>query len=548
MLQDTRTAWAGMVLAGMSLICQRVDAVTPACLTHQAAAGDTLIGLTRQHLQPSARWQELARINHVANPRRIPVGTRLCLPVPLLRGRTVEARVMTVVGDVRLASTAQVLKAGDALGAHSQVQTGPQGYVSIELADGSVLQVQPQSQVRLEQTDAHESVGLLRATWELLRGRVTSWVRPQPEPKPRHQVRTPQAVLAVRGTEFRVMSTEQVTRAETLHGTVAVSPVGRGTQLLTAQTGLIVAEHAGRPQVLPLPAVPDIGDGMRRFDRPLVKLDASEVPGARGYRFQVARDARFQHMLLDETSAGPSLRTAALPDGDFHWRVRAQDAQGLEGLDAVGHLHLDARPEPPIPTAPGDRGRLRSDTLELAWTRHPDATGYRVQLASDAHFSAPLLIDETLSDARLSRPWPPGRYHWRLATVQRAADGQSDTGPWGDAHHIDLRAAPAGIAAPQVTQEALFFEPPIEPGQTVRLQVARDPGFKHLLLDETHRELPIRLARPEAGGRLHVRYQATDADGFVGPVSAVQTVELPTCVESGSSGCLRSSAGPWTTR
>ena len=79
-------------------------------------------------------------------------------------------------------------------------------------------------------------------------------------------------------------------------------------------------------------------------------------------------------------------------------------------------------------------------------------------------------------------------------------------------------------------------------------QVARDAGFGLLVLDETHRELPIRMARPEAGGRLYVRYQATDPDGFVGPLSAVQTVALPLCVETGHGGCVQSATGPLTTR
>lgn len=551
MLLDTRTAWAGMLLAGMALACQHVQAVTPACLTHQAAAGDTLIGLSRQHLLPSASWQELARLNRIANPRRIPIGTRLCLPTHLLRGQAVQARVLTVVGEVQLASTAQALRAGDALPEQSMVHTGPKGHVSIELADGSILQVQPDTQVRLEQAQAHESTGFLRATWELVRGRVTSWVRPQSEPKPRHQVRTPQAVLAVRGTEFRVQVTDRLTRAETLHGRVAIHTRHGAPQLLAAEQGLLIDDSRRRPQPRRLPAAPDIGDGQRHAERPLVKLDATAVPGAQGYRFQVASDPHFRQILLEATNREPSLRTAALPDGDLHWRVRAQDAQGLEGLDAVGRLHLNARPEPPIPTAPGSDGRLRSNTLELSWTQHPDGTAYRLQLAHGADFSkasAPLLIDETLADTRLSRPWPPGRYHWRLATVQRGPDDQPDIGPWGDARSIDLRAAPAALPSPALTQEALFFQPPMEPGQVIRLQVARDAAFSNVVLDETHRELPIRMARPQVGGRLHVRYQATDADGFVGPLSAVQTVELPMCVETGHGGCVQSAAGPLTTR
>lgn len=553
MLQDTRTAWAGMLLTGMTLTCQQVQAVTPTCLTHQAAAGDTLIGLSRQHLLPSASWQEIARLNHIANPRRIPIGTRLCLPTYLLRGHATQARVLAVVGEAQLASSAQPLRAGDTLPELSQVQTGPKGHVSIELLDGSILQVQPETEVRLEQAQAHESVGLLRATWELVRGRVTSWVRPQPEPKPRHQVRTPQAVLAVRGTEFRLQVTEQLTRAETLSGKVAIQAARTKDvqQVLQADHGLLIDGTTARPRPQRLPATPDIGDGMLSVEIPLVRLEASEVSGAQGYRFQVASDPRFQQMLLEASTTEPILRTAALPDGDLHWRVRARDAQGLEGRDAVGRLHLNARPEPPIPTAPGNDGRLRSDTLELSWTQHPDGKAYRLQLAREADFSTsapPMLIDETLTTTHMSRPWPPGRYHWRLATVQRGPDGLPDTGPWGEVRLLDLRAAPAGLPAPELTQEALFFHPPMEPGQAIRLQVARDASFGTMLMDETHRELPIRLARPQTGGRLHVRYQATDPDGFVGPLSAVQTVELPLCVETGHGGCVQSGSGPLISR
>jgi hypothetical protein len=380
---------------------------------------------------------------------------------------------------------------------------------------------------------------------------VTSWVRSQPEPKPRHQVRTPQAELAVRGTEFRVQATEQLTRAETLQGQVAIHPSQGKPQLLTAQQGLLIDDSVRRPKPIRLLAAPDIGDGLRHAERPLIRLDAAEVPGAHAYRFQVASDPQFRQVLLEATTREPHLRTAALPDGDLHWRVRAQDAQGLEGLDAAGRLHLNARPEPPIPTAPGGDGRLRSDTLELSWTQHPDATAYRLQLAHDAGFSqatAAPMLDETLTETRLSRPWPPGRYHWRLATVQRGPDGRPDIGPWGDARPIDLRAAPAALPSPTLTDEALLFQPPMEPGQVLRLQVARDADFNDLMLDETHRELPIRMARPQAGGRLHVRYQATDADGFVGPLSAVQTLDLPACVATGHGGCVQSAAGPLTTR
>jgi hypothetical protein len=40
-----------------------------------------------------------------------------------------------------------------------------------------------------------------------------------------------------------------------------------------------------------------------------------------------------------------------------------------------------------------------------------------------------------------------------------------------------------------------------------------------------------------------MRYRATDADGFVGPFSAVQVLELPPCLKSLDGQCLRDQSG-----
>ena len=44
---------------------------------HVSQRGDTLIGLGRRLLIEPSAWREIARLNRLANPDRIPVGTRL---------------------------------------------------------------------------------------------------------------------------------------------------------------------------------------------------------------------------------------------------------------------------------------------------------------------------------------------------------------------------------------------------------------------------------------------------------------------------------------
>ena len=79
------------------------------------------------------------------------------------------------------------------------------------------------------------------------------------------------------------------------------------------------------------------------------------------------------------------------------------------------------------------------------------------------------------------------------------------------------------------------------PGQTFDFQVARDAAFTQLVaerrLDQTSIELPL-----PGGGRFYVRLRSRDADGFVGPFSSPQHIDLDHCVRDGAGECIRASA------
>jgi hypothetical protein len=89
----------------------------------------------------------------------------------------------------------------------------------------------------------------------------------------------------------------------------------------------------------------------------------------------------------------------------------------------------------------------------------------------------------------------------------------------------------------------LYFNWSAEPGQSFEFQVASDQAFMHDLLAQALLEPAAKVARPDHGGRLFVRYRAIDADGFVGPFTAPQLVDLPRCVQDGSGACLRTGTG-----
>jgi len=517
-----------------------VEAAPMSCFNHKAVAGDTLIGLSETLLTRPADWPVLARLNHVRDPRRIPVGTVLCIPIHLLKSTPRPGVVLEVVGQAsrsqpnsaRQEGPVTAISKGDVVSAGMTLRTSADGYVTVQLADGSILKVQANTEARLDASQHYEAAGFFSSIWSVLRGRVESLVTHLTGGEPRYQIKTPQAVLGVRGTEFRVQTDEHRTLGETLTGAVFVRSQRQSALVSAGQGTVSDGQQVSAPT--PLPPAPDLSQLPSLHERPVVRLSLPASPGARAYRVQVAEDADFRRVRAEATDTTPTLRLLDLPDGQYHLRARVIDAQGLESADALQRFTLKARPEPPLPTAPAAKAKVRDTGLSLSWAAHPEATGYRLQIAQDATFQKLVAERLDLKDSQTRVDLPPGDYVWRLATTRTG----SDHGPWGDAQAVVLRPLPAQAQPPRVTDDTLYFELPAEPGQRFELQVATDAAFARIAQSIPSDTPSVAVARPAEGGHLHVRYRAIDTDGFIGPYSRPQVVVLPACVRDGTGHCL----------
>lgn len=512
----------------------------PSCHFHTVVAGDTLIALAQQHLARAPDWRVLARVNQVGNPRRIPIGQRLCLPLHLLKPTPQPGVVLDVTGEVTrhppgvgLASSSRV-EAGDLVPPGTRLQTGAKGYVSVQLPDGSVLRIQADTDARLTQSQRYETTGAFSSMWEVLRGRVESLVAPAKDGQPRQRIQTPQATLGVRGTTFRVATDGTRTLGETLSGSVAVQS-GRQQTLLQAGHGTVVDRSGAAPQpAMPLPAAPDISQLPALHERVVLRFTLPATPEARAWRVQVAQDAQFHRVKGEVMSDSPLLRMTDLPDGDYFLRARVANAQGLESADAIQPFRLNARPEAPIPLGPPHQGKIRGRTAQLSWAEHPDAVHYRLQLARDEGFVQLVQDLPRLQATQTTVDLPPGDYHWRVASTAVGPDH----GPWGDTQTLRMREPPAQPPPPRLTDTHLHFDLPAEPGQRFEFQMARDLAFTQLIADIRSDTSDIVAPRPHDGGRLYVRYRAIDDDGFIGPYATPQTVTLPACVRSTDGLCV----------
>jgi hypothetical protein len=531
---------AALVVAALPAVAAEPSSADPV-FNYTTVAGDTLIGLGRRFLLLPSRWPELARVNRVANPNRIPTGQSLAIPLRLMATEPLPAQVLSARGEVQANGRSAVV-AGQTLAPGAELRTGD-GQASVRLADGTLLHLRAGSQVVVDSAHRVLKAGVVQSGVTLQRGQVDVQASPARAGMPGFRVGTPQGVLGVRGTEFRVRADEReaVTRGEVLEGAVAVDGLGgQPGQRVQAGQGVVVDRGGQVALPVPLLTAPDLSGLPLLQERPLVRFTLPAQPGAVAYRAQVASEADFVTLSADVRSTGPELRIAGLPDGDHLLRVRAEDAQGLQGQDAVHRFRLKARPEPPLPSLPQPRAVIPGDQVQLTWTANPEARSYRVQLARGEDFTQPLRdlrghASPTLNLDGLA----PGVYHWRLASER----SEADQGPFGAPQRFELRAIPKPPPPPVVTDRTMRLAWEGQPGQTFEVQFARGPAFDPLLLERRSSSPSLEIELP-GSGRFFVRLRALDPDGFVGPYSSAQQFQLPNCLRDAGLGCVKADGQP----
>ncbi len=509
-------AWCVLMLAAFAAFAEET-------FTYRAEPGDTLIGIGERLLATPSHWPRVQRLNRIQDPRRIPIGREIRIPFSWMRLVPEQARILAVRGIVE--SGGRRLEPGGLLSEGSVISTAADGYVTIALPDGSELTVGPESQLHLAALRRFADTNLRDLSFVLERGRVeTRTITRASGAAGRFEIRSRVAAAAVRGTEFRVGTDEDSARSEVLAGTVALRGLAAAREVeLRSGLGSFVRGAAPPAEPRPLLPAPDVTDLPGLLERPLVRFDLPPVAAAQSWRAEVAIDREFRNVLAATQSDSPVVRFANLDDGDYWLRVRGIDRDGLEGLDAYHRFRLKARPEPPFPGAPPPGAKLPVGPVVFTWSQPEGAARYRIQVARDAKFVSPLRDEDGLTGASHTiADLEPGEYWWRLQSVR--ADG--DRGPFGDPQAFELRPLPADPNPPALDERELRFSWPAASGQTFLFQLSRDPQFARIELERRLAEPRIALERP-AAGTYYMRVQATDPDGYVGPFTTAQRIDVP---------------------
>lgn len=393
---------------------------------YRARPHDTLIGLGQRLLLEPRRWRGLQRLNAIADPRRIPVGTVIRIPYTWLRMNVETALATDVAGTVLRDN--KPLTRGEIVPQGSRIETGVDGSVTLDLADGSSVTLQKSSLLRLDtlqQVSGEKSAHDLQLKLE--KGRIQTAVKPHGDVG-RFEIETPVAIAAVRGTQFRTAFDPATLMAaeETLHGAVAVAGAGAAESVPAGFGTRVPSDGVPIAPVRLLPA-PDLSGISPTNLTSRLHLTWPPVAGAIRYRIQLAPDPDFHTILAGTESTDTRASLPAPPDGAFWLRVRAIDRLGLEGFDAVKAMTEHLMPPPPPPSPPVLQApEIGRHVVVLRWSG-ASATRYHVQLARDPDFAHPL-VDRDAGAQQLSVPRPrAGTYYARVRRVE--SDGTRD--PYG---------------------------------------------------------------------------------------------------------------------
>lgn len=500
-------------------------------MIYRVEPGDTLMRLGKALLARPDDWVKVQRLNKVADPRRIPVGTELRIPLALLQPFPRSAQVSAVAGEALVDGRAA--EVGTRVGAGSALETGAGGHIAIELPDGSQLVLPARSKARIERLHGYGGTDAQTVDLSLEEGRVESQVAPQRGPAARYRVDTPTAVIGVRGTDFRVGwdSEHATSRAEVTAGSVVASAAATGsTRTLESGYGLVTRAGAVRAEAVALLPAPDLSALPTLFERPLIRVPLPELDGARQWRVQVTRADAPVPVLFDQRVDEDAARIPDLSDGEYRLLVRGIDGSTLEGFDAEHRFRLKARPEPPFTSLPQDGSKTSAGKVALTWTHAPEATHYIVEVAHVTAAAAPDAADvfaaparrEVTNSSAMTLELEPGEHAWRVASVR--ADG--DQGPWSDPVSFTVRPLQALPEPPEIGKDAMTFRWVSEPEQRFEYQISRDAAFSGIV-SEGELAVPELVVQRPAPGTYYLRIRAIDADGFVNAWTGAQRVEVP---------------------
>jgi hypothetical protein len=385
---------------------------------------DTLFALARRYMVSLAALTPVRQVNNIANPRRLRPGTTLAIPSALLRAQPLAAQVEAVSGIANLKDSAglpaRALVKGADVAEGAILQTQANSFVTLRFTDGSRVSLPSNSIVRMLSARRITLDDANHRRFEVVSGRIGFEVTPATNRGDRFEVRTPMAVSAVRGTEFRVgfLAERQISTLEVLDGSVAESGIDRAASVAVgAGFAARRAEGAAASTLVALLPAPDLANPGRVQSDPEAMFAIDRPKPNHAYRFLLARDSGFIDSFAETTASDGKASFGEVPNGTFFVRATAIDENGIEGRPVNYSFDRQRSGLAASASAPAANGPKQ---YVFKWQGSGEGQlTYRFVLARNAGMTDAIVDEAGLTANGLSlTALTPGTYYWQVSMVQ----------------------------------------------------------------------------------------------------------------------------------
>ena len=407
-----------LMIAGLAALASMATAPAHAqddgYVEYTVKQDDTLYGIAGDYLINSQSALEVQRINGIRDARRMPINRTLLIPRRLLGYESVELNVLAFSGSVEIAGQAPLV--GQTLSEGQLIRTRGNGFVSFAARFGGRITVPSNTSARLVKARRYKLGNALDVDFEVIRGRANA-ISPTLEGGDRLRMRTPVAVTAVRGTNFRIGYDPDNGGASLTEVTEGAVNVAAGGEQGLAPAGFGISstpEGVSEPEEL-LPA-PGIANPGAIQTKDTLRFAMQPVDGAVGYRVELANGADFLDVISEQVVTTDFVELPSIDNGRYNVRARAIAESGLEGENSDSYSFLRKR----VGASAQAGSSPDFDGFKFGWIPEGGENATFAFQLWDARDPSVLLVDElglTITQIALTN-LTPGRYQWRVAAIE----------------------------------------------------------------------------------------------------------------------------------
>lgn len=384
------------------------------------ASGDTFRKIAKRELGQSGLAQQLAEFNGLVESAPLAPGQIIRIPIHV-PARKEFAQVIFVKGSVLVQRTVkrdtrakdatvdETINAGAKHSDVSNVQlvplnrnsevypgdlidTGLNGFASIEFSSGSVINLQPNTQAKINRLNCLPTDDSCVIDIKTFRGKVTSNVQTREDQPIDFRISTPYASAAVRGTVFDIEADSDNLVVGVTEGLVDLSSDASDENVaLEHGFGSFVKKgEAPSPPIALLPSPV--------FKRIPARMAAGDLISwwpntqAAKYRALVSTDAAAADTLLATETSNQQIGFDNVEAGDYFLTLRAIDDIGLRGFKSNSRITI-ADIDPSLDTVDTTISKQGSEYLVEISNPLNDANGYEIQISDNSSFEDPLSVD-----------------------------------------------------------------------------------------------------------------------------------------------------------